>query len=75
MTETPEWVRITRAFDASIDTVWKMWTDPAMFQKWYGPMGFSVPVAEMDVTPGRTRKICMEMVTPERTMSMWFIGV
>ena len=55
MTETPEWVRITRVFDASVDTVWKMWTDPAMFQKWYGPMGFSVPVAEMDVTPGGTR--------------------
>ena len=38
-------------------------------------MGMSVPVAEMDVVVGGTRKVCMEMKTRERTMSMWFIGV
>lgn len=69
-----DWVKITRTFDAPIATVWEMWADPANFQKWYGPNGFSVPVAEMDVTVGGTRKICMEMVTPDRTMSMWFTG-
>ena len=76
MTATAEdWVKIERTFDAPIEDVWRMWTDAAMFQKWYGPKGFSVPTAEMDITQGGTRKIQMEMVTPERTMSMWFIGV
>lgn len=75
MSETPEWVRITRTFDAPITNVWAMWTDPAKFQSWYGPNGMTVPVAEMDLTVGGTRKICMEMVMPERTMQMWFIGV
>ena len=75
MTDTPTWVKITRVFDAPIEDVWAMWTDPEMFKKWYGPRGMSVPVAEMDVVKGGTRKVCMEMVTPERTMSMWFIGV
>ena len=28
----------------------------------------------MDVTVGGTRKISMEMKTPERIMQMWFIG-
>ena len=46
-----------------------------MFKQWYGPMGMSVPVANMDVTIGGTRKVCMEMKSPERTMSMWFTGV
>ena len=69
-----DWVKITRTFDAPIATVWEMWADPANFQKWYGPNGFSVPVAEMDVTVGGTRKICMEMKMPDRTMSMWFTG-
>ncbi len=68
------WARIEREFDASIDDVWEMWTDPAKFQSWYGPNGFTIPVAEMDVTVGGTRKISMEMKTPERTMQMWFIG-
>ena len=75
MTTAEHWVKIERSFDAPIEDVWRMWTDAAMFQKWYGPMGFSVPTAEMDVSVGGTRKIQMEMVTPERTMSMWFIGV
>ena len=69
-----DWVKITRTFDAPIQAVWDMWAVPKNFQKWYGPMGFSVPVAEMDVTVGGTRKINMEMVTPDRTMSMWFTG-
>jgi uncharacterized protein YndB with AHSA1/START domain len=69
-----DWVKITRVFDAPIATVWAMWADPANFQRWYGPNGFSVPVAEMDVTIGGTRKINMEMKTPDRTMSMWFTG-
>lgn len=75
MTDSQEWVKIERTFDAPIETVWSMWTDAAMFQKWYGPMGMSVPVAEMDVTVGGTRKICMEMVRPDQTMQMWFTGV
>ena len=69
-----EWIKITRTFDAPIEEVWAMWADAANFQKWYGPRGFSVPVAEIDVTVGGTRKINMEMKTPDRTMSMWFTG-
>ena len=70
-----DWVRIERSFNAPIETVWKMWTDPALFSRWYGPRGFSIPSAEMDLKIGGTRKICMEMVSPQRTMRMWFTGV
>mgnify|MGYP001800698103 CR=1 FL=1 len=75
MTDTPKWVKITREFDAPIDVIWSMWTDPEMFKKWYGPMGMTVPVAEMDVVVGGTRKVSMQMTSPERTMTMWFTGV
>lgn len=75
MTDDHAWVRIKREFAAPIDKVWAMWTDPEMFKQWYGPMGMSVPTAEMDVVVGGTRKVCMEMVSPERTMQMWFTGV
>ncbi|CTQ56169.1 hypothetical protein LP7551_04728 [Roseibium album] len=75
MTDQPSWVEIQREFDAPIDVVWAMWTDPNLFKQWYGPKGMSIPTAEMDVVIGGTRKICMEMKSPERTMSMWFTGV
>lgn len=75
MSDQQTWVKIQREFDAGIELVWRMWTDPEMFKQWYGPKGMSVPTAEMDVVVGGTRKICMEMVMPERTMLMWFTGV
>jgi uncharacterized protein YndB with AHSA1/START domain len=51
-----------------------MWTQPEHFKKWYGPKGFTVPVAEMDVRVGGKRLVCMEMRTPDRSMKMWFTG-
>lgn len=74
MTDTANWARIEREFDAPLAAVWSMWTDPAKFQSWYGPNGFTVPVVEMDVRVGGARKISMEMKMPDRVMQMWFIG-
>ncbi len=67
-------VVIERIFDAPIGVVWRMWTEPAHFAAWYGPTGATIPVAEMDVTVGGRRLICMEMGTPDGVMQMWFVG-
>ena len=67
-------VVIERTFDAPIDVIWQMWTQPKHFKKWYGPKGVSVPVAEMDVRVGGKRLVCMEMQMPDRNMKMWFTG-
>lgn len=75
MTDDNKWARIERDFDASIEAVWDMWTKPENFQSWYGPNGASIPVCEMDVTVGGTRKVCMEMQPPKGAMQMWFTGV
>ena len=45
-------VRIERTFDAPIDLIWAMWTEPDHFANWYGPMGATIPKAEMDVRVG-----------------------
>ena len=65
---------IERTFDAPVDLIWKMWTQAEHFKNWYGPTGFSIPVAELDVRVGGKRLVCMEMQTPERTMKMWTTG-
>ena len=67
-------VVIERSFDAPVDLIWKMWTDPEHFKAWYGPDGATIPVAKMDVRVGGTRLVSMEMQTPNGPMQMWFTG-
>jgi uncharacterized protein YndB with AHSA1/START domain len=67
-------VVIERSFDAPVDVIWRMWTDPEHFKAWYGPDGATIPVAKMDVRVGGTRLVCMEMQTPNGLMQMWFTG-
>jgi uncharacterized protein YndB with AHSA1/START domain len=69
-----EAVVIERTFDAPVELVWQMWTDPEHFKAWYGPDGASIPIAKMDVRVGGTRLVCMEMQSPDGPMQMWFAG-
>lgn len=65
-------VVISRTFDAPIELIWQLWTVPDYFRKWYGPRGFSVPVAEIDLSVGGRRLICMS--SPDGSMQMWTTG-
>jgi uncharacterized protein YndB with AHSA1/START domain len=65
---------IERSFDAPVDLIWQLWTDPEHFTAWYGPDGATILVAKMDVRVGGTRLVCMEMQTPTGPMQMWFTG-
>jgi len=65
---------IERTFDAPVDLIWRMWTDPEHFRAWFGPSGASIPVAKMDVRVGGRRLVCMEVSGPGGLMQMWFTG-
>lgn len=67
-------VVIERDFDAPVELIWQMWTEPDHFKEWYGPDGAAIPVAQMDVRVGGARLVCMEMQTPNGPMRMWFTG-
>jgi uncharacterized protein YndB with AHSA1/START domain len=67
-------VVLERSFDAPVDLIWQMWTDPAHFSAWYGPDGAAIPVAKMDVRVGGSRLVCMEIRSPDGPMQMWFAG-
>ena len=71
-TNSNDAIVIERTFDAPVDLIWQMWTQAEHFKKWYGPKGFTVPVAEMDVRVGGKRLICM--ASPDGSMKMWFTG-
>ena len=49
----PDFV-ISRVFDAPRDLVWKAFTEPERMRHWWGPKGFTVIAAKMDLRPGGT---------------------
>jgi uncharacterized protein YndB with AHSA1/START domain len=67
-------VVIERSFDAPLELIWQMWTEPEHFKEWYGPGGATIPVAKMDVRVGGARLVCMEIETPAGPRQMWFTG-
>lgn len=73
-TLSSEGVVIERLIEAPVDLIWRMWTDPEHFRNWYGPTGFSVLVAEMDVRVGGRHLICMETERGGVSFKMWSTG-
>lgn len=72
---------IRRTFDAPRALVWRAWTDPKCVAAWWGPLGFTSPVCEIEPKPGGAIYIVMrapdgtdypmrgvfhEVVAPER---------
>jgi uncharacterized protein YndB with AHSA1/START domain len=54
---------LTRMFDAPVAMVYKAWTDPHQFARWWGPHTFTNAVPEMDLRPGGRYR--MKMISPE----------
>ena len=50
---------LTRLFDAPVEEVWKAWSDPEYVMQWWGPKGFTAPLARMDFREGGTSLVCM----------------
>ena len=49
----------TRDIPAPLESAWKSWTDEDYVRKWWGPNGFTCPVADMDVRVGGRSLVCM----------------
>jgi uncharacterized protein YndB with AHSA1/START domain len=58
-TDTTHEMHLTRTFEAPVDEVWRGWTEDDLVRRWWGPTGFTAPVAEMDVRPGGHSLVCM----------------
>jgi uncharacterized protein YndB with AHSA1/START domain len=52
-------VVVTRVFEAPVERVWQAWVEPEMVKQWWGPDGFTCPLAEMDVREGGKSLVCM----------------
>jgi len=59
---------IHRVFDAPRDLVFKAWTEAERLAQWWGPKGFALGVAKLDLRPGGTFHFSMK--APDGTV-MW----
>jgi uncharacterized protein YndB with AHSA1/START domain/predicted enzyme related to lactoylglutathione lyase len=57
--DTTHDVVVTRVLDAPVDEAWKAWTEPEYVMRWWGPTGFTSPLADMDVRVGGRSLVCM----------------
>lgn len=50
---------LTRVLDAPVEQVWRAWSDSEYVMRWWGPSGFTAPLARMDFREGGTSLVCM----------------
>lgn len=50
---------ITRTFNAPRELVWRAWTEPELYRRWWGPQHFTCPTAVFDLRVGGKYLSCM----------------
>jgi len=53
-------IEVTRTFDAPVEIVWKVWTDPELVKRWWGPKHFTSPMAKIDFRQGGKSLVSMK---------------
>ena len=62
---------ITHVFDAPLARVWQAWIDPADLKQWWGPDGFTAPIARIDFREGGSAFLCMSSPQFGDSYSTW----
>jgi uncharacterized protein YndB with AHSA1/START domain len=62
---------VTRLFNAPLSLVWKAWSDPEYVMQWWGPEGFTSPLAQLDFREGATSLVCMSSPEYGDLYSIW----
>lgn len=53
-------IEVYRVFNAPIELVWKIWTEPELVKRWWGPKHFTSPVAKIDFRVGGKSLVSMK---------------
>ncbi|HEV7277674.1 MAG TPA: SRPBCC domain-containing protein [Devosiaceae bacterium] len=51
---------VSRIIEAPVEQVWEAWSDGSRIRQWWGPSGFSAPVADVDFNVGSRSIVCMQ---------------
>ena len=53
-------VAVRRTYPVPVEMVWAAWTASELIRQWWGPEGFSCPVAQLDVRAGGVSLLAMQ---------------
>lgn len=68
-------IRIERVYEASAETIWKLWTTAKGIEAWWAPEGFAVKVQKLDLKPGGELIYAMTATAPEQIEFMRGAGM
>jgi uncharacterized protein YndB with AHSA1/START domain len=71
MTDHTLSLTLARIFDAPVEQVWNAWTQAETLKRWWGPTGFTAPVARMDFREGGTSLIAMRSPEGHDMYNLW----
>jgi uncharacterized protein YndB with AHSA1/START domain len=60
---TTRTMRITAEFDAPVERVWQLWSDPRLLERWWGPPTYPATFDEHDLTSGG--RVAYHMTGPD----------
>lgn len=66
-------IEVTKTFNAPVEMVWKVWTDPEWVKRWWGPKHFTSPMAKIDFREGG--KSIVSMKAPKEMGGQEFFSV
>lgn len=67
-TEKHKTVSIDRTFNLPLATIWKAWSEPESFKKWWGPKEYTCPDCTIDFKVGGT---CLASMQGEDGKKIW----
>ena len=62
---------ITRVFNASREVLWKAYTERDRLMRWFGPKGFTMSAATLDLRPGGVFHYCMRSPDGAEMWGKW----
>jgi uncharacterized protein YndB with AHSA1/START domain len=67
-------VTIIADFDASIEQVWELWSDPRKLERWWGPPGYPATFQKHDLRPGGEATYFMTGPDGDRYGGVWRVA-
>lgn len=64
---------VTAEFDASIERVWRLWSDPRQLERWWGPPMYPATVVDHDFTVGGAVNYYMTGPAGDQPRGWWRI--
>ena len=64
-------ITLVADFEAPIDQVWELWSDPRKLERWWGPPGYPATFEKHDLAPGGEVTYFMTGPEGDRSHGMW----